>query len=307
MTKQEIRKKFKEMNVVFVSNTNCMMPSLLSYSLRTYIDLADGNFVLYPANMGNGRLYGFSMFYNMIYGLVQHYDYAIYFDDDAFLVPGAEEAFFHMFEKFVESGSLIAGTPDGGVVCHRNHNPFMVNTFVSFWNFKEMRVHAITPELLTAKDSWSSINSMTFHEYDGHASYKSMLAMKDMHEAAIADSAKKREGIEVPYAAIVRNDPSNLVDPHQEPWSTKLDDFEPYYKLIEWLLLKCDGTIWYFNARDKVSGLESSGLSSEIYVNDNDGNAAPVIWHSWFSRQWMNPSSPHHERIAKLLQDLGLS
>lgn len=307
---EEIRKKLKDMNVLFVTNTNVGMNSLFPYSLESYSQMLDWNFVLYPANLGKMRLYGLGCFFNMIADQIDKHDYVIYLDDDVFLVPGAEEAFYNIFMKFVESNAVIAGVPDGGVICHRNHNPFMVNTFVSFWNLKEIRVHGITREILTARETTEEINKMSFREYDSRASYKSMFEMKkgmNGWEACIEDSKKARQDREILYAKIVENDPSNPVEPHQVPWSTKYDDFEPYYKLIEWLLLKCDGTIFYLNARDKVGRLENgenSGLSSEIYVRDSDGVVCPVFWHSWFSRQAGNLESPHHKRIMKLVREV---
>lgn len=235
--------------------------------------------------------------------------YAIYIDEDCFVTDF--ETLIKEFEKFKDSNCCLAGPQDGGVLCHRNHSHFLVNTFLSFWNID-----------LIAQNKRSYIEKVN-HQYN----YKEFIdelkksdlfnIMNNKAEEQIKKSENYRKenyNQEVPYCDIVRNDPRNPIEPHQIPYSysdfgTK-QNFEPYYILEEGIILATNSPIYYLNANDfydkNETKLDNSGMTSILM----DSNNKIFAFHTWFSRAY-NPFIKdnelvkyHTERINKIIKNI---
>jgi len=46
---------------------------------------------------------------------------------------------FHIIEEMKSNNMVVAGIRDGGMISHRNYNPFVINTFFSILNFTEIK------------------------------------------------------------------------------------------------------------------------------------------------------------------------
>lgn len=66
----------------------------------------------------------------------ENIDWLIMADEDAIFKNAA--AVFSIIKKMEKENITVAGVRDGGVVKHRKNNPYMINTFFSILNFKEV-------------------------------------------------------------------------------------------------------------------------------------------------------------------------
>ena len=48
------------------------------------------------------------------------------------------EAVFDIINEMKSKNYIVCGIRDGGLISHRNHNPYLINTFFSIINFKEL-------------------------------------------------------------------------------------------------------------------------------------------------------------------------
>ena len=161
--------------VCFVTNSIGMPSSLFIASLKTYIDyIPIQNFWMIPGIRDNAPFYGLNAFVYMLDYMLQanRYDYVIYIDEDCFIADFNE--LIDEFKEFVNGEYCLAGSPDGGVMCHRNHSKMMINTFLSFWNIKLLREKNITYNkqygninknqqiLITGYDVYNTIGNLVF-------------------------------------------------------------------------------------------------------------------------------------------------
>lgn len=310
-----------EYNGIFATNSKCERNSLLWKSLPTWLDLVDENLMLIPGEMQGRPFYGLNAFMYMLYKAMQmKVDYIIYFDEDAFLLPNSEDEIEKLFKDFVDSGCIVAGLQDGGSFCHRNHNTYLVNTFFSFWNVKEMIQSGIYRKVSFETDLntyFSHLGKTPFYRFMNSIP-KDLLNNMETASSNARSNAKKRnteltkkyfDGKEFPYATIVRNDPKNPVEPHQVPYSYKLDDFEPYYVLLEYLVDRFKKPIYYIPCSDFPDMIADpeidskydtpvSGITSAVYSSNESKN--PIILHTWFSRAYIKGSGIHYERIRAI-------
>lgn len=86
---------------------------------------------------GRNGMHGvFSILY-MFKKLSKHnIDWLILSDEDVIFKDS--EVVFSIIEEMKKEKITVSGIRDGGVVEHRNYNPFMVNTFFTILNFKEI-------------------------------------------------------------------------------------------------------------------------------------------------------------------------
>ena len=64
-------------------------------------------------------------------------DWLIMADEDVLFQD--RDAVFNLIVKMEQEGIMFAGVRDGGVIKHRNNCPFVINTFFSILNFKELK------------------------------------------------------------------------------------------------------------------------------------------------------------------------
>lgn len=62
-------------------------------------------------------------------------EWLIMVDEDVIFTNG--EIIYDLIEKMIETGSIFCGVRDGGIISHRNKNPYVINTFFSILNFKK--------------------------------------------------------------------------------------------------------------------------------------------------------------------------
>lgn len=304
MTFREIYKK--DFNGAFATNSVFEHNSLIWKSIPLWIDFVDDNLLFIPGFNGRTPFYGADAFIYMIQQAIDlGFDYVIYFDEDAFLVPGSEKLLKKLFSDFVDSGCVVAGSPDGGSFCHRNHNNLMVNTFFSMWNIKAIKQSGdFTKELekfLNTDTSFSNFTEQISSEILSDMKSRSDKAV-EFSQMKNSELAKKYFDNEFPYCKIVKNDVSNPVEPHQIPYSSKPDNFEPYYILLEFLVSFTKKPIYYLNCSDfgirDFNDESTDGLTSAVY--DKTGNKLLML-HTWFSRGYTRPGSQHKSRILSVI------
>lgn len=101
-------------------------------------------------------------------------DWLIMADED--VIFNNSNAVFSIINKMEEERFTVAGVRDGGVVKHRKFNPFMINTFFSIINFKEVlsiwdKKSMLKNQYLT-KDEFSDKDLDLNSEYDIHNLYE---------------------------------------------------------------------------------------------------------------------------------------
>lgn len=308
------RERFKnDFNGAFATNSVSEVNSLIWKSLPLWVDYTDDNLLFIPGRINNNQpFYGLNAFVYMIDAAIKRgYDYIIYFDEDAFLVPGSEKQLEELFNDFVKSDCVIAGCPDGGSFCHRTHNNLLINTFFSFWNIKALKTRG-NPVTVFLE---SINNNPSFAKFKSSVDPQLLLSMNIASKEALKFSKEKNKELssvypkkEFPYCDIVRNDPNNFSEPHQVPYSCREDDFEPYYILLEFLIKYTNKGIYYFKCSDYNDGSpvdvnninEMDGITSAVY--DVTGKKL-IMLHTWFSRDYTRPlGSRHRDRIRNVCE-----
>lgn len=317
MDVNNIKTWLSQNKVCFVTNSTALPSTLLISSLKTYIDyIPIQNFWLIPGIRNNEPFYGFNAFLQMLQYMLSntHFDYVIYIDEDCFISDF--ESLINEFKIFKENEYCLAGSQDGGVICHRNHSKLLINTFLSFWNIKLLRDKNISfDNILTY------VNDKIFnHENDMFSDfYKTLKTNKklfnicndlaNMNINAITDFRKSHITTEAPYCKIVKNDVNNVIEPYQTPYSYDDDialvNFEPYYILEQALIMLTGCPIYYLFATDLCDDdfinhnvkFDISGLTSAVYTripSEQMFNEHTLIAvHTWFSRAYTKwPSTP---------------
>lgn len=300
------REKFsKEYKGAFATNSVAANNSLVWKSMPLWIDFVDDNLIFIPGANGNMPFYGVNAFIYMIQrSIALGYDYVIYFDEDAFLVPGSEKILEELFLDFANSGCVVAGSPDGGSFCHRNHNNLMVNTFFSMWNINAIKESG---QFTTNLEEFLKTD-VSFGNFVNQISAMRLSDMESRSKKAVWFSKMKNSELskdfpdnEFPYCKIVKNDTSNPVEPSQVPYSYKQDNFEPYYVLLEFLIKFTDKSIYYFNCSDYADAdgdKSKAGVTSAVY--DKSGETLLML-HTWFSRDYTRENSMHKSRILAVV------
>lgn len=287
--------------VCFVTNSIAAPSSLFITSLKTYIDyIPIQNFWLIPGLSNGEPFYGIKAFLYMLNYMLnnKHFDYVIYIDEDCFINDFS--ALVDEFKIFVNSGCCIGGSQDGGTMCHRNHSKIMVNTFLSFWNIKLLREKNIElPNILqyfeAHHDTSKALNEFNnILKIKNNALYNFMYKNADECLSKITKLRKKLHGNEdVPYCKIVRDDPTNSIEQHQEPYTFDDDktsaNFEPYYVIEQALVYLTDTPIYYFYTTDlyeQDNDSKYNGLTSAVYYRNPDNNYKLIAVHTWYSRAY---------------------
>ena len=147
-TTEQIQDFIYNNKICVVTNSKCMPGTTFLASMRTYLDyVPTHNFMVIPGynTKNHTPYYGEEAFSYMIVTLYEKkFDYAIYIDDDCFI--SNMSALIEEFKKFMNSGKCLAGVQDGTVICHRNHSQIFVNTFISFWNIKNLKINKFLEE-----------------------------------------------------------------------------------------------------------------------------------------------------------------
>jgi len=86
---------------------------------------------------GREGMHGIHSLYFMIEKLKdENIDWLVMADEDVIFKDS--NAVFSLIEKMEKENITVSGVRDGGVVKHRTNNPYMINTFFSILNFKEV-------------------------------------------------------------------------------------------------------------------------------------------------------------------------
>lgn len=98
---------------------------------------------LFPQNIrkyvidGRNGMHGISSIYYMFEKLKdENIDWLIMADED--VIFNDSEIVFSIIETMKTNNYSVAGVRDGGVIKHRTFNPYMINTFFSILNFREV-------------------------------------------------------------------------------------------------------------------------------------------------------------------------
>jgi hypothetical protein len=101
-------------------------------------------------------------------------DWLIMADEDVIFQDSAEV--FQLIDAMKKNDFTVCGLRDGGLIAHRNFNPYVVNTFFSIINFKKIASifdeHSILKNQYTIEDEFSdSINHLPY-EYSETSLYE---------------------------------------------------------------------------------------------------------------------------------------
>ena len=323
-TLEETKDWLSENNVLFVTNTPAMPGSVFVSSLRTYIDyIPVHNFHIIPGIVNNKPFYGLDAYLDLVAKCIsdshfKKFDYVIYIDEDAFITDF--NLMMDDFLRFKDGNYCLGGPQDGAVICHRNHQHMMINTFISFWNMKLLRESA-TPESI--KNMLNRIIGsklrMPFDSFDNLLKQNQNLyyEVKNSADENVELIKSYRSSVfhngESPYCKVVRNDPSNPVEPHQIPYTSsygkEFTNYEPYYLVEQIFILLTQRPIYYMFATDYYNPelpddkTDNSGLTSAVY--DRDTKEMYCV-HTWFSRGYSKwPQNKlmlqHTNRINKVI------
>lgn len=297
---EKIKEFFKLNHIYFASNTrNPRVGSLFEKSYNLYSPLIDeetDNFILIN---GSDYNYGYKCFLEMIeYALYgkkyPRIDYIVYIDEDCFISD--LKSLKNIVEDFISSDRTFAGMPDGGVCCHRNHNNVAINTFFTIFNIRQIRdlFKGIEQDQFK-KHIVPAIESYSFERFSKECPYNKMNELfNDTKVCAKHSTFIKNFYGEPEYCNIVRNDPNNPIEPHQEPYSSKLDNFEPYYKLF-FYLMKLGAKPYYIVGADAWKDNEKNvidnmgGICTALFYN-----YVPFCYHTWFARCYVPEADIEH-------------
>lgn len=136
---------------------------------------------LFPQNIqkyvidGTNGMFGLdSIFYMMEKLKSKGIEWLIMADEDVlFKNPNVV---FDIIEKMKSGNYTVSGIRDGGLISHRNYNPYLINTFFSIINFKEI-------ELIWNKKEVLKNNYIVENEFnDDLKNMKGLFDIKSMYE-----------------------------------------------------------------------------------------------------------------------------
>lgn len=323
-TIEEIKKYIQDNKICVVTNSKCKYGTQFLASIKTYISyLPIHNFWIIPGDdIGYEQdFYGYYAFLKMIdeLGNNPYYDYVIYLDDDCFVKNMS--LLIDEFDKFKESDCCLAGIPDGGVLCHRNHSAIFVNTFLSFWNIKLLRENLITYKEIITNIIEHANPDLCYDFYKNYIQKTNMPLYEELKKRSalfIKNIESIRESvfgdIEVPYCQTVLLDSNNEIEEMQIPYT--IDDeannnFEPYYLLEQVAVLATKKPIYYIAALDlyditNETTMDNTGLTSVVINMDTKEH---ILYHTWFSRKYTKwPKTQmeldHTKRINTIIKNI---
>ena len=320
LTPSETKDWLEQNKVCIVTNSTLMPGSLFLHSLQTYINyIPANNFMIIPGIGEGGKPnYGLSAFVQMINVLTSEqyknvFDYVIYIDEDCFIKN------FNLllveFERFKNFGYCLGGMPDGGVICHRNQSRILVNTFLSFWNLKELRqnITAYANNYNVLMQSPKPYKA--FFDILKKRNSKLYDTIDQLSKDALMRSTKyriKNFKQDPPHATIVKDDPSNPWDQHQVPYSFKGtfdENVEPYYLIEESILGATELPIYYLFATDlyvnEETKLDNSGITTVVMDSET---CEHIAYHTWFARKYrpfntnIQDIKKHVDRINSIIE-----
>lgn len=323
----QLKQWLSDNRVLFVTNSNLLPGSTFLASMRTYIDyLPVHNFYVISGLQEPKPFYGLNVFFDLIRlsiskTTLQFFDYIIYIDEDAFVADFRD--MMNVFYDFMKEDKFcMGGIQDGGVICHRNHSKLFVNTFLSFYNLKQVRASEMTVSALV-----DFCNELVKHDnnYEVFINrlktekselYAKMNELADNNIELVREYRKKYFiNSEVPYCETVKNDPDNSIEPHQVPYSSRDDEekknFEPYYIIEQALVWFTELPVYYMFATDLFdkdeTECDNSGLTSVVFGSDD----TKAVVHTWFSRAYTKwpqhkVQLKHTKRINTVIEKYGV-
>lgn len=239
--------------VAFVSNSTLSKGGIWEKAFPTWKGFGD-NFVI----NGKDNVYGEKAFVKMLDEIDK--DYVIYIDEDCFIVD--EEALYEEFLDFKNSGTVVRGMPDGGVVCHRNYNQIAINPFLSFWNLGIIR------KLGKFKNNYVPLRGNIL--YDMSSLVESLVFAK-----------KKRKYI--PEFAIKNTDGTFIRTSFQKPYSHNHSmTYERYYGLWSYLTQMTKTKLSYTLNVDScfIDDLDKTGTTTATFSH----SGKLISYHLWYTR-----------------------
>ena len=206
------------------------------------------NPIVVPGKKRGKNFYGYQMFDSVLtnWWIRLRYDYLIYVDEDCFISDVDE--LYKLVKYFIENEYDFCGVPDGGVIAHRHHNPISINTFFTIFNLKSIK------QVYNHKGVEKTVYTPELDKFIPHSLLKA-----DLPDPL---SAQREE----------------IGDKRPESSNITYDDFEPYYKIFFWLLLRGAKPL-YLDARN--SALDG-GLTTEV-VNHL---GKVFCYHTWYAREY---------------------
>jgi hypothetical protein len=249
----EIKDYFKRNKVGFF--TNSFNPELLEMSLSLYRAIAPNEpIVIYGGIKRRRPFYGYRVFKRILsnWFIRLKYNYLIYIDEDCFISDVGELQ--RLVKHFIDNDYDFCGMPDGGVICHRCHNPVAINTFFTIYNLRSIR------KLYNRRKASHAVYTPELDKFTPHHLIKTQMP----------DNAP-------PYCKIVEQS-------GQIPYDTQYDNFEPYYRIFFHLLARGAKPL-YLDAADSGSdGGMTTGLMSH--------SGRVFCYHTWFARDYSsNPEN----------------
>ena len=306
---KNLKNWFSQKNVCFASNIiDWSQNSLFQKSYSLYEPLIDKEHFNFVGIVGSSQIYGYNAFISLLDELLykksaikRKCDYLVYIDEDCFISDLFDMK--GLVEDFILKDRAFGGISDGGVLCHRNHNGYCINTFFTIFNIKQLKnIFPKTREEFQ-KVIDEEISKCTWKLFKSQVSNEMWRFIENEKKVNDFFVRTRRDSVEVPkYCEIVRNDITNPIEPNQIPYSSKEDDFEPYYKLFLWIMLH-GGKPYYFVGSDiwkDKEGIEIDtlgGICSGLYFNEV--SEEPFCYHTWFARAY-DPNGNSCHPIIKM-------
>jgi len=101
-------------------------------------------------------------------------EWLIMADEDVIFING--ETVYSIIEKMIETDSVLCGVRDGGMISHRNKNPYVINTFFSILNFEKIvsnwkENEVLKNQLIFENEFNDNISNLSFN-YDLNSLYE---------------------------------------------------------------------------------------------------------------------------------------
>jgi len=335
---RDIKKRLKDLRVLFTTNGFYQWNSVGGYAIKSFAPLFEDNLMFLPSTFSKASKFDSKqhfwiynqddvdtcyrygrdafeyMLYNVLYDNERLLGYGgskvravIYFDEDAFLDISCAELMLNELEKFLESGSPVAGIPDGGCCLVRSQNPIAINPFLSFWNIEVIEQAGITSEKVlefaeTAKQiKWSEFTSSIPREVLQEDNRRSVLARSLYAKTSpFRDFDERIEAIR----QVEQHEDFYFYEITRETWkdmNVTEEAFESYYNLWWWLGINTKKPFWYLNSQDFIDEQKHFLATSLLSEVDKPGVYKRWLYHTWYARNYYCAFPQMQDNVDKKL------
>ena len=291
---EELCAKAERGKVLYATNGRFEVGSPLLPAYRSFVNAADGDVYVVPP-----RKYGKDAFLDIFKKAIEEeYDYIIYSDADNIIVGKKNlEMLFADFRKHPDC--IFGGASDGGLFCHRSHNPSAVNPFLLFARVSLLKKYYDSKSgEFDFKKRETKIGQTQFDVIQDYRKWRDAIGYRNPFAEKISGHIEDVEE-------------RKFFGEFQKPWtySESQMSFEPYYDIF--LGLKDGDSIYPFYGSDVTC--DGSGMSSSIHwfgvaPHDYDRPEHLVCIHTWLSRFVINRDyskfgESQYERIQRVMND----